>query len=682
MEILKTHKKKIIIALIFLITLLLEIFIFNYQFFITPGNGKYQTISIDDTVLTGVESYGDGYRNKGSAVTLEIKDINAPVKTVGIHVKFTNGYKLNYSFDFADSSNSSYSLRSGNVSGSVVNGSDKSQIVYIQTSGNVDKLRVRMTLPQNTDILISEDTFTLNEKVPFHFNAVRVLLILLIAYLIMALLTSDICKASVGELRSSVNVSTLCVALCCIVIALLLCLPSSQGLSKDFKKSSGDQITYELVEAFEHGQLHLLRQVEDDLLALENPYDWSQRNEAGIGYAWDHVMYNGKYYSYYGIAPVLLLCLPYHLITGYYFPAVWAVFLFGAVGLLFLCLAYKEFIKRLFPDIPYGMYIAGLLTAVASCGVWFCFMTPQFYEIAQNSGFAFVTLGAYLLFSSGILENEKVSYVRLGLSSASLATAVLCRPTTAVWCIAAVAFIVYGFIRAFKDLSTSRRVTYILTSALPFVIIGGIQMVYNYLRFDSPIDFGIQYSLTINDFTVSEFSPNMAFIGFYNFLFAFPIINDIFPFIHSNFSDLNINGYYFIANKIAVGLFLRALPVLGIFAAPKVFRDMENKKRIFPSALWLLCTVLLPCIIIYSIWESGYGVRYCVDFSWQMLLGGLCVLFTIYRRSGSRSVYRFVTLSSVPAILIGLTTGIEYLADRAYFKEAYDILKLSFEFWH
>ncbi len=678
----KEHKKKIFVASVFLIAVIFEVFIFNYQFFITPGNGKYELLDIDDITVTGVEEYNGGYRSTGTSVTLELKDINAPVKTMGLHLNFKKGYKCSYSFDFADSSNSSYSLRSGKVTGSVVNRSKKSEVVYFQSSGNVDKLKIRLTLPKDTVIFFDHDSFTLNEKVPFSFNANRVLLILSVIYLIAFLLTSDICKQSISDTRTSVRTCTVCVAMCCILIAFILCIPSSNGIVKDFTKTSGDQITYELVEAFEHGQLHLLREVEESLLALENPYDWSQRTEAGVSYAWDHVMYQGKYYSYYGIAPVILLFLPYHLITGYYFPAVWAVFIFGAAGLLFLCLAYKEFMKRLFPNIPYGMYLAGLLTAVSSCGIWFCFMTPQFYEIAQNSGFAFVTLGAYLLFSSGILENSKISYVRLGLSSASLATAVLCRPTTAVWCIAAVVFIIYGFIRALKSLTVGKRVAYILTSALPFILIGGSQMIYNYLRFDSPTDFGIQYSLTINDFTVSEFSPNMAFIGFYNFLFAFPIINDIFPFIHSNFSDLNINGYYFIANRIAVGLFFRALPVLGIFAVPKAFVQSEKKKCIFPAIIWLLCVVILPCIVIYSIWESGYGVRYCVDFSWQMLLGGLSVLFLLYNRSKSTFIYRFVTLSSVPAILIGVTTGLEYLSERAYFAQTYDILKIAFEFWH
>ena len=46
-----------------------------------------------------------------------------------------------------------------------------------------------------------------------------------------------------------------------------------------------------------------------------------------MNYSWDHVYFDGKYYSYYGIAPVVLLFLPYHKLTGYYFPDSLAVLL-------------------------------------------------------------------------------------------------------------------------------------------------------------------------------------------------------------------------------------------------------------------------------------------------------------------------------------------------------------------
>ena len=56
------------------------------------------------------------------------------------------------------------------------------------------------------------------------------------------------------------------------------------------------------IDAFADGKLELDIDVDPKLEALDNPYDWGARD--GIGYAWDHLLVDGKYYSYYGICTV------------------------------------------------------------------------------------------------------------------------------------------------------------------------------------------------------------------------------------------------------------------------------------------------------------------------------------------------------------------------------------------
>ena len=46
--------------------------------------------------------------------------------------------------------------------------------------------------------------------------------------------------------------------------------------------------------------------VDPRLSEMENPYDPQARKELGIYYHWDHAFYNGKYYMYFGIVPVVL----------------------------------------------------------------------------------------------------------------------------------------------------------------------------------------------------------------------------------------------------------------------------------------------------------------------------------------------------------------------------------------
>lgn len=60
----------------------------------------------------------------------------------------------------------------------------------------------------------------------------------------------------------------------------------------------------------------------------ENPYDTIALQAAGIGYRADYAYHNGKYYVYFGIVPVLLLYLPYYLLTGGALQNYVAVFVF------------------------------------------------------------------------------------------------------------------------------------------------------------------------------------------------------------------------------------------------------------------------------------------------------------------------------------------------------------------
>lgn len=51
-----------------------------------------------------------------------------------------------------------------------------------------------------------------------------------------------------------------------------------------------------------------------ELLALSNPYDRASRT--GIRFLWDRALYDGKYYSYFGITPIITVYYPYYFITG------------------------------------------------------------------------------------------------------------------------------------------------------------------------------------------------------------------------------------------------------------------------------------------------------------------------------------------------------------------------------
>lgn len=422
---------------------------------------------------------------------------------------------------------------------------------------------------------------------------------------------------------------------------------------KSFTSESGNQISQELVDAFEAGQVSLLEEPSDELLEMEYPYEWTARDLADVDYLWDHLLYNGKYYSYYGIAPVLVLFLPYHLLTGYYFPTNYACLIFGWLGIVFLAAAYWALMRRRLQKVPFNLAVGGLLLLLMTSGVQFSIYRPYFYELAEMSGFMFFSLGLYFLATSGILGDGRVRLYKLSLSAVAISLAVLSRPTFALYAVAALIWLWFG-LKAYRreqpQPSQKRHVVrYLFASLMPYAVFGGIQMAYNYARFGSPLEFGIQYSLTVNNFIETQFHPSLAAVSLYNLLFALPQFQLNFPFIHGTTHQLEVNGYYFFETSSAVGLLWRALPLGGLAYAPRALRPMSWKKRGKLFAVIGIPAVVVPLVLMAMTWESGYALRYSVDFAWQIVLAGLLVCFYVYSRCTSRRMKQFLTTAMLVA---------------------------------
>ena len=681
------------------IAVVLEATIFNfqsYQLFFSQYHRS--SLNISEAALTGVQ-YDEIQQSYIAAqpgtAKIEFQQVDKAIKTINLDIQLPATLsKLPVSMDVSDATHAAY--RYDLAKGDIIQGNERSKIISCEFSGKVSKLCIKLNIPENASVIIKG--ISVNHPVPVHFSTLRLSLLFFAAVGIYALFHSRSMiqpfEKNERQIRAVAGVITVVFVCAAYVLTFLYQQGRSNGLLSDLQSTSGNQISQELVDAFEKGQVSLLEKPSKELLDLENPYDWSQRTE-GISYLWDHCLYNGNYYSYYGIAPVLLLFLPYHLLTGYYFPTPEAVLLFGAVGIVFLTLLHMTFVKKFFPRLQAGIAVMGLIIVQASSGIWFCFASPLFYEIAQSSGFAFVTAGFYFLLSSNVLKDGKISCIRLALATSMLSLAVLCRPTTAVYCVVALAFIWFGFVKLRKQVKQNNRkvrkpyVVYALAALLPFAVIGSVQMLYNYLRFDSVLDFGIQYSLTINDFLQAQYHDRFTLIGFYNYLITPPQFLPEFPFVYSSFQNLGLNGYYFLATDIAVGLFFRALPLFAYLFAGKACKRLQMPDK--QQACWLigLGCIAAPFAVIFSVWESGYGIRYSVDFSWQLLIGALAIAFFMYNRIKHKPVKRIaqylMVFAVVGAVVVNFALVYTYFSSdkiaSAEIQAAFYSFERLFEFW-
>ncbi len=673
-----------------------ELTIFNFNSYdMLSKNYTANTLNLSQAVVT------NGTLNSDGSVTLmggsvEFSNINMPVGSITVDIQDNTSASVDFSVKYADDTNAEY--RSTPIKFSVINENLRSKTVPCAFSGNVSRMLFTYDLSSSNSNSITINSISVNNPIAVELNVLRIFIFLFFAILCYSLLNLKVFKKPLKDSYDNSRIVAIVLSTVFLITAFtsisIYRISNNSTLADDFSLATGNQITKELVDAFESGKVELDIPVDETLKNLDNPYDWSERETKDAIYSWDHVYYNGTYYSYYGIAPVILLFLPYHLITGYYFPTVWAVMLFGGVGIVFLIKLLNAFMRRYFPNIPFGLSVMASIIVLASCGVWFNFVTPNFYEIAQTSGFACVTAGAFFMITSNILDGKPI-YWRVALSTICLALAVLCRPTLAVYCIAAVLFIIFGFIKI-KNINSNNEskdkkniyFKYLLCAVLPFVLIGSVQMIYNYVRFGSFIDFGIDYSLTINDFTRAESHLSQIFIGFLNFLFLFPLVDTIFPFIHSNFTTLDTNGYYFIANTVACGIIFKALPMFSYLFAGRAYRLTPRNERKRNTLLITAVCLVAPFAIIYSIAESGYGVRYATDFAWQMILGAFIVAFTIYCSIKNESIKKILTTvlmgATVISIVINFAQLYEYQIaniDSIEIKATFLSFARCFEFW-
>lgn len=695
------------------VTAVLELTFFNMpSYYIMFGGYKETKLSLESTERNEFAVYAEDsgtviVEGKNEAI-LKFEGIDQKIGTFYTDISFegSTGSTM-LKIDTKDETNSG-DYRYDIVNKKLPAATEEALYTAVSLSGKVSSASVKFSLPSDNDKIIINGIY-INKQIPVDISAGRVFLILFFGILFYSVFNSVIMKR---EYKDNKRFCTAAAA----VITAIFCIGAvyvnnykrgDQSWGDIMRNTQGNQMSQELVEAFSAGQTNLLIEPSEELLAVENPYDKTQRQPA-VGYQnWDHVFYDGQFYSYYGIAPVVLLFWPYHELTkgtadapeGYYFPDSVAVMIFSIIGMIGLAMLFMSIIRRFFKNLPSGMVILSLILLQTVSGIWFSIGRPDFYEVAMAFGFAFLTWAFYFLLEANIIGKGAVSPVKTAVSSLLFALAVMSRPTTAVYCLCAVLFMILGFKRsglspkakviegAGAVYSVKRRVVYTLCAALPMMIFGAVQMWYNYVRFDSPFDFGIQYSLTVNDFTKAEYHTSFVLIAIYNYLFNPPHFSAVYPFVETTFNQMSINGFFYMDRTQTwntSGLFFLALPMFTYLFSHKAYRRLPDRKSKTGSLIYIgLPCVIMPLLIIASVWESGYAVRYMVDFSWQMLIGALAIFYFLYLKTDNKTIKRLMTYFMCFSVVWGLfVEGTQFVRQAfGWFPDmAYEVEQM-FAFW-
>lgn len=258
-----------------------------------------------------------------------------------------------------------------------------------------------------------------------------------------------------------------------------------------------------LADAFLAGQTNLLLQPSAELLALPDPYDPAANGPFRLH---DASLYHGKYYLYFGPTPAIVLYLPYKVLTGSHIPTRIAIALFCTFGFACSCALFFLLVKREKWDCPPWLGSAAVLSLGTAPAIAFLLMHPSFYEVAIAGGYCFVMAG--FLLTAHSLGQDPPRTASLFGAGLCFGLAAGCRPNFALLAILMAALL------AFRMRSHKTRV---LAFAGPVILCGVLLAVYNYARFQNPLEFGIRYQLAVNltgpddhfNHTLEKFLPSL-----------------------------------------------------------------------------------------------------------------------------------------------------------------------------
>ena len=654
------------IANILLIVLLLELTVFNINSYrLYWGNYEKEEYKINTDNYT---EYMNGNKvTNGFTLEQEICNINKEIGTIKLNI---NSDKLiNYTILYTDETGAEYRQLPSKV---LVNGIENSKSISCFFSGKTEKIKILLELQEGTTLELN--SVQINEPIELNINLIRYLTISILVIFIYALINISIFNIPYDKNKKSHKII---LALILVIFIALLYWCSATSVIGDF--SYGKAYTHSFVNSIMNGQLSLLEQPSQELKQMENPYDQTLRSKNEVPVIWDAAYYNGQYYIYFGIFPVLTLLLPYKLITGEYMAAHIATFIYSLLAAFFLVKIIIAMYKKWFSKLPFKLLVISVVSMLmGSLLLWLC-RRPSMYELVIAAGYYLILQGIFFIFKA--IEKENVNYKYLTIACISMALAVACRPTLLLASIIIIPILLKIFIKNIKEKRNILKL--VLTVGVPYAIVGIGLMIYNYIRFDNIFEFGTNYQLTLNDMGNLSYRIMTIPLGILNYFFTLPYTSTYFPFVSTTSEIINFNGYY-TTSPMAAGLIILNPILLVLLFIPKI-------KKYIPKDLfkWLISLIIVGGIIsIVEIVVGGSYQRYAADYVWMLLLAAILVIFAIYEIIKSETIRKYIfggllTIVLFSSIINFLLCGIQGEANtlKNLHNEQYYGIRYSISFW-
>lgn len=698
-------------AVILALGALVEVFIFNFNYFASLG---YKPINLTYELQGQLPKSMNNKEYRLTTVNNSIEFSGLNTEVHNIHVQFDSresaqvvSATIHYTDEahqtYFDSNEYSVGIPTANIA---TNGTE-SQYLNLNASGKVQNLKIEFSGDDDLTYPITIIKVEVNAHCPFTFQFMRYLLLVAVMALVYVFRPkSAIYRWQVNTERTRIN-ALIAVAVTIEVLALSSFLLYGSNLvgvaTSSYNYGSWDKHslvnTYEvggknaqqyaeLAKSITEGHLYLDETPPDWLVQMDDPYDKGARDElqkhTGKDYLFDVAYYDGHYYVYFGVVPVLIYYLPFYLITGSPFPTAIGVLISGLFFIIGTTLLLLLFARRHFKKVSLGLFLLLQISLITCSGMLYLFKLPTFYALPIMTGLAFSVWGLYLWMRGRSLDTPCGWYLA---GSLCMALVLGCRPQLMV--LSLIAFPLF-----WRRYITNRRIMMregqkeLCCLLGPYVIVFAGIFAYNYARFGSFTNFGANYNLTMNDMTKRGFSVGRLAPALFAYFLQAPNMVGEFPYLQAVDFQTTYLGQTIRENTYG-GLFA-CIPLLWVlfFSVPVLkmrIRTRQTHTVAGVAAIMIVMGIVVACLDAEM---AGILQRYFADFSFLFLAAAALIVFIVNENitHGTqmanillKGLIALVTLSVLYSVLLCLVAEVGWLSD--VYPWAYQNLLEMFEFW-
>lgn len=640
-----------------LIILLLEVTVFNYSAYFSASLNNTSNIALSNCEQT------DGITKDGEKITVsensETKIIfnNLSLDCELIGLSFSGKRRV---------AEVSVLINDGNLSGSDICAAKK----YADTNGMSyftvhSKAMSRLTLSIANAGGAALDAVTVNPKIPLCVNGFRIILLIVITSIAIIIKKYRLYAVKCDKNSLYQRIIAIAAAAFCMVIAASMFVMRSNGsfVKPEDTSLSGKSPYLQMTDAAVKWQPNLDLPIDSKLKSAGNKaYDPSWRAANNIHAEWDRAYYNGKYYSYFGMAPLILFYLPIYLASGYVPPdsaacAFFAMLTVAAEFLLIFTLA-----NRAVKDANYLLtLLCGICLPFAGLTLFMCGY-GDFYTVPKLCGtFWLITL----IWLSLCAYHRPRRYIFL-LCGVCVAFIAASRPNLIITALSLAPFYIAVLIS--KKHSFKIKLTSVCAFIAPIMLAAAALMSFNFIRFGSPFEFGAKYQLTVNNIAYNNLSLSLLGAAIYHYFFQPLGCSASFPYIKADLINLNSYSRYSYMTA-AFGVF--ALPSNWAFIASPLVKKSGIKQPYKAFIVTALISSLLLAWIDFSV--AGLTISYVADIAPIISVCAFIVLLSIEKASRNTYMHKYVYILSAILLIssVFVITLLFFSADPMNFRGKY-----------